>query len=60
MAGPDGDAGHGHAADLGEHRAGVIAAAAARPGDDQHEVGGQGGAPDLGGQRVGVVGLDRR
>ena len=39
MTGTDRDARHRHAADLGEHRGGVVAAPAARPGDDQHQVG---------------------
>ena len=58
VAGPDRHAGDGDAADLGEHGAGVVAAAPARPGDDQDQVGLVGAAADLGRQRVRVVGLD--
>ena len=56
MTGPDGDAGHRDAADLGEHRGGVVAAPPARPGDDQHQVRLGRRAPKLRGQRVRVVG----
>src|SRR5215472_4816994 len=58
VAGPDGGSGHRHAPDLGEHRGGVIAAAAAGAGDDEHDVGLKRGPPDLGGERVGVVRLN--
>ena len=51
--------GHRDAADLGEHGGGVVAAPAAGPGDDEHEVGVRRRPPDLGGQRVGVVRLHR-
>jgi hypothetical protein len=45
VTGTDGDAGHRDATDLGEHRRRVIAAAPARPGDDQDQVGRGGRQP---------------
>ena len=55
MAGADRDAGHGDAADLGEHGGRVVAAPPARPGDDQDQVGLAGRAPQLRRQGVRVV-----
>ena len=57
VAGPDGDAIDGQAADLSEDGGGEVAASAAGAGDDEHEVGAACGFPDGGREDVGVVGL---